>query len=269
MMHRDRTKALFGDSPPPPREHAAYPEGEIIYHLGNRYVVRHGDTVTKYTTFPHGMGRNPEPNEAVALRFIKENTSIPVPKVFSCGWDRITMEYVEGETLRDAWPQLTADQRSAVLDQLKGYISQMRSLNGKVLCRIDGEGALVTGFFTRSGGPFRNMADFHNWLVRVPGALEPQPMFWHQVTAQLNNDHGIVFTHGDIAACNIMIRDGRIVAILDWEAAGWYPEYWDYVNTMSGLDRIDWESLGSRLPSLFDKHYNLEYILMTFIHNIG
>lgn len=25
-----------------------------------------------------------------------------------------------------------------------------------------------------------------------------------------------------------MIKNGRVAAIIDWEMAGWYPEYWEY-----------------------------------------
>lgn len=80
MMRQDRIKALFGDSPPPPRQPAPYPEGDIIYHCNARYIVRHGNTITKYTTSSHGMGANDHSNEALALRFVKAHTTIPVPR---------------------------------------------------------------------------------------------------------------------------------------------------------------------------------------------
>jgi aminoglycoside phosphotransferase (APT) family kinase protein len=38
-----------------------------------------------------------------------------------------------------------------------------------------------------------------------------------------------VFTHGDLAPRNIIVKDGKIAALLDWEVSGWYPEYWEYV----------------------------------------
>ncbi|KAJ4200837.1 hypothetical protein NW759_015752 [Fusarium solani] len=84
MRNKDRTQALDGDSPPPPRQPAPYPEGDVIHHILDRYAVRHGSHVTKYTTSPHGMGGvNGHPNEAVALRFVKTYTTIPVPEVIS------------------------------------------------------------------------------------------------------------------------------------------------------------------------------------------
>ncbi|KAF4973339.1 hypothetical protein FSARC_317 [Fusarium sarcochroum] len=100
MLLRDQRKALFGDSPPLPKKAAPYPEGEIIYRGNDRFVVRHGNTVTKYTTHPDGMGVNHQPSEALVMQFAKEHTTIPVPEVISSDWDRITMEHIEGQTLK-------------------------------------------------------------------------------------------------------------------------------------------------------------------------
>ncbi|OAA43763.1 Protein kinase-like domain protein [Metarhizium rileyi] len=268
-MLKDRTEALFGGSPPPKRLPAPYPEGEIIYDCNNRYVVRHGDNVTKYTTCPHGMGANDEPNEAQALRFIRAHTTIPVPEVISSDWDRITMKFVEGQTLKEAWPVLTHDQRSNILVQLRDYIAQMRALSGIYLGRIDGQGVVVPSIMMRSGGPFRTTTELHDWLVQPPIRSKTQSMYWHQITTQLGTDYPIVFTHGDIASRNIIISEGRIVALLDWEFAGWYPEYWEYVFALRGLDNVDWKTLGQQLPSLFDKRYDLEYILLRFIVSLS
>lgn len=40
--------------------------------------------------------------------------------------------------------------------------------------------------------------------------------------------HEIVFTHGDFRPPNIIVKDGRVSAIIDWELSGWYPEYWEF-----------------------------------------
>lgn len=268
-LQQHRTRAMFGDNPPPLRQPAPFPDGDILHHLYNRYVIRHGDTVTKLTTDVYGFGVNDVPNEALALRFVKAHTTIPVPKLISCDWDRITMEYIEGQTLQQAWRTLTPSQRSGVLAQLSDYIAQMRSVRGIYLGRLNGEGVVVPSTVTRSGGPFQTIGEFHNWLANPLKRPNGKSVYWHQITTQLGADYPIIFTHGDIAARNIMIRDGRIVAILDWELAGWYPEYWEYVYAMKGLDKIDWETLGLHLPSLFVKRYDLEYILMQFVSSLS
>jgi serine/threonine protein kinase len=37
---------------------------------------------------------------------------------------------------------------------------------------------------------------------------------------------GIKFTHGDIKDHNILVdEEGHITGLLDWESAGWYPEF--------------------------------------------
>ncbi|KAL1857518.1 hypothetical protein Daus18300_010276 [Diaporthe australafricana] len=268
-MERDRTRAMFGDNPPPARQPAPFPDGDIIYHCNTRYVIRHGNTITKLTTYGHGFGSNDIPNEALALRFIKAHTTIPVPEVISSDWDRVTMEYIEGQTLRQAWPVLTPSQRSEILTQLSNYIAQLRSLRGTYIGRMDGQGVVIPSIITRSGGPFQNSSELHKWLANPLSRHQAQSMFWRQITAELDADYPIVFTHADIAARNIMIRDGRIVAILDWEFAGWLPEYWEYVFALRGLDNIDWETLGQHLPSLFAKRYDHEYILMGFIMTLS
>lgn len=38
-----------------------------------------------------------------------------------------------------------------------------------------------------------------------------------------------VFTHADIAPRNIMVDEQNVITgILDWEFAGWYPDYWEH-----------------------------------------
>ena len=58
----------------------------------------------------------------------------------------------------------------------------------------------------------------------------------------------IVLTHGDVRQANIMVDvgedgDWRVVGLLGWEAAGFYPEYWGCVkmtNNLTPRDRFDW-----------------------------
>jgi len=59
-------------------------------------------------------------------------------------------------------------------------------------------------------------------------------------------------THGDITRRNILIRvdgedanDVSVVAILDWEQAGWRPEYWETAKFMFGnQNTCEWAILG-------------------------
>lgn len=40
--------------------------------------------------------------------------------------------------------------------------------------------------------------------------------------------HAIVFTHGDLNPRNILAENGKITGIVDWENAGFFPEYWEH-----------------------------------------
>jgi len=36
------------------------------------------------------------------------------------------------------------------------------------------------------------------------------------------------FTHGDVAPRNIMVGEaGNVTGTINWETAGWYPDYWE------------------------------------------
>lgn len=83
-------------------------------------------------------------------------------------------------------------------------------------------------------------------------------MYWHQITLHFGAaDYPVVFTHGDVAAR------------LDWEYAGWMPEYWEYMFALREMDNVDWQKLGCEVPGLFGTRYDLEYILMGYIMRIS
>ena len=74
----------------------------------------------------------------------------------------------------------------------------------------------------------------------------------------MRRDPKIVFSHGDLNLHNIVVKDGDIVALLDWECAGWYPEYWEYIKfcAASLYDR-EWHQFG---PTPFPTTYPDELI---------
>lgn len=67
-------------------------------------------------------------------------------------------------------------------------------------------------------GPFLS-EDAFNDILRC-GAL---PEVVHR------GGHKMVFTHGDLNLRNVLVDShGRLAGIVDWENAGWFPDYWDY-----------------------------------------
>lgn len=204
-------------------------------------VYRHGDKVVK-------LCDPPQLSEAQTMRYVRQNTSLPVPEIYdayigeSSGRGIIIMEYVKGDVLRDVWEHLTSEQQSTILCQLERHLTELRSIKGHLIGPIDGSPCYDPIFSEDSGefGPFKSEAEFNEGLVKAMKLFQENT--WVDQAAKFVRaipPHGIVLTHGDLSPRNILIRGDQIVAILDWEFARFYPEYWEYVKA---LFYPDWQS---------------------------
>ncbi|CZT18479.1 uncharacterized protein RCC_04324 [Ramularia collo-cygni] len=177
--------------------------------------------------------------EVEGHQFVITNTDLPVPRIYRThkwrGHLAIEMEFLPRcTTLKQCWHELSERQREQIADQLSGYIQQLRSLeppparSGRVSATNGGACRDIRVGSVESFGPFENVSAFHCCLR---GGVEPdaaQEIFGEKVADVHRRPYGIRFTHGDLGVQNILIRDGQIVAIVDWECSGWYPEYWEY-----------------------------------------
>ncbi|KAK6856449.1 hypothetical protein PG995_006636 [Apiospora arundinis] len=55
----------------------------------------------------------------------------------------------------------------------------------------------------------------------------------------------LVFTHGDLNPSNIFVRGDEVVGIIDWETAGWYPDYWEYTSAWTVFEALRLENVRS------------------------
>ncbi|KAL9025696.1 MAG: hypothetical protein Q9196_005525 [Gyalolechia fulgens] len=187
--------------------------------------------------------------EAESMRFIRSRTSVPVPKVIDAFVLQdtkhvcILMEYIDGQPLYEVWDTYSKMQKEHVISQLKGFMEELRQIKGSSIGPVDGT-YCVEQFFDGEDqatyGPYESETAFNDGLVR---ALEARGRnTWTAVVARFIRampPHSIVFTHNDLAPRNILVRDGNVVAILDWEFSGFYPEYWEYIKA---LYWPDWQS---------------------------
>lgn len=172
------------------------------------------------------------------MRYVASNTTIPVPRV--CQTRRgvgdeyeIVMNYVRGESLDTAWAKLTHDQRIATCHQLRGYLSQLKRLKGKRIKAVSGGRVTVGLRFPKQGGPFNSEKEFNDFMVEKDNDRTPA-VFKRYARAGLKDNHVMHFAHGDFSLCNILVDGtGRVAAVLDWDRAGWYPEYWDTARMLS------------------------------------
>jgi aminoglycoside phosphotransferase (APT) family kinase protein len=53
------------------------------------------------------------------------------------------------------------------------------------------------------------------------------------------------FTHGDLTSVNIIVREGNLAGILDWEGGGYFPVWWEFTcaGISLGEEDFEWKSL--------------------------
>lgn len=236
-------------------------EETTLHSLFSRKVVRVSENLVVKS------GTNLRCHEAQTLRFIAANTTIPVPKVHDVRWQdgkvlEIVMDYMPGKRLDEAWNTLDLDQKLSIADELHSYLSQLRDLKGDYIGAVDRGKAFIGRRASIEGGPFESELQFNEFilgdLVRsAPGLIR------HYAKFALTDNHEIVFTYADFAPRNILVERGRVTAILDWEDAGWYPEYWEYIKVLQQLKPMpDWPEYLSRI---LPPRYEREYIGMSFL----
>ena len=93
--------------------------------------------------------------------------------------------------------------------------------------------------------PCENESEFHDYLLSFASEVGFKELSEFQEAKNIAQEiltmpHKVVFTHGDLAHHNIMVDNGHVTAFLDWESAGWYPEYWKYTTALRFVRKERW-----------------------------
>ncbi|RYP11796.1 hypothetical protein DL767_010721 [Monosporascus sp. MG133] len=136
-------------------------------------------------------------------------------------------DFVEGVMLYEAWNEPSETEGSAVGVQLRHQINQMRAIGSTFVGIVDGVPAVDARMLKPGGGPFTSEGEWNDILLSC--MVKDSPRALRRIAqSQLRTDYKIVFTHGDLHATSIGVRDGRIVVIIDWEHPGFYPGYVEF-----------------------------------------
>ncbi|KAF8243764.1 kinase-like protein [Wilcoxina mikolae CBS 423.85] len=166
--------------------------------------------------------------EGKILTFLKQHTTIPVPTVYhewiaTNGKYFILLERMPGQTLEAAWPTLENEEKRKIVEK--------------------------TGI---DGGPVYN--DFLFFGTAPHGPMSSNDEIWEAMSAGVNMGLSrlsakaradirdsmpkcdpFTLTHGDLADVNIMVHEGRLSGIIDWELAGYFPVWWEFAAAGIGL----------------------------------
>ncbi|OBT47178.1 hypothetical protein VE00_03455 [Pseudogymnoascus sp. WSF 3629] len=184
--------------------------------------------------------------ESHALR-LAEQLHLPVPHVHEAqttpdGGASIRMDYIPGDNLKDVWPSMTPDQKHDIAIQLRDIIDKMRSLpsESNAIRSCSGGGIRdLRSYFDYSGGPFPDEESFNSFVLDFRPTVTPDAIL-RRLNALPTCNHRLTFCHADLSQHNLIVRDNKIVGLIDWEFAGWFPEYWEYVKFFERPSLRDW-----------------------------
>ena len=110
----------------------------------------------------------------------------------------------------------------------------------------------------RKMGPFSTTNKMMEYLLEPASCdgLTEERFHEHMTRARqlCDRKHRITFTHGDVLPWNLLVDDDfKLSGIIDWESAGWQPEYWEYVTSMRrGKDTWWYQAMNIMCNNEFD-----------------
>jgi aminoglycoside phosphotransferase len=195
-------------------------------------------------------------SEVDSLSFVSSNTTIPSPKPLGsyshADKTYLFMSRLPGKPLSHTLSTLSQDELNVITSELKVMMDGLRSLrfnqfetscfigslNGGP-CRDDlfSSGYESKGPFSTEADMYENIIERWNKNIVRPRITKAEMDFQRRLYAEISGTE-IRFTHADLSPKNILIENGHVSGIVDWEQAGWYPAYWEYVKAM--FANMDW-----------------------------
>lgn len=181
----------------------------------------------------------------------------PVPRVIFYGDHpdtphapvSISMTRVPGKELGQVYEKLSSEDKRSISRELKGYLEVMRGwLNpwgGNRICSLTGSAVRGIRVPNHCAGPFESEEELNEYLIRPSwaGGFSSETKYNNALSVDKRKQkmtHRMVFTHVDLKHHNIMVNEGRITGFLNWESAGWYPEYWDFTTALRFAQEDFW-----------------------------
>ncbi|BCS25457.1 uncharacterized protein APUU_50168A [Aspergillus puulaauensis] len=127
-------------------------------------------------------------------------------------------------------------ERDGFANDIKDCVEQLRKLpnfSPYLICNSLGGAITDHRIPGDTGGPFKTETEFNDHL-----------------SSHLRHFY---FTHSDFHPTNLLVERGRLSAIVDWESAGFRPEYWEFAKAMYGtmgggvMGDIFWRAFGPRV----------------------
>lgn len=195
--------------------------------------------------------------EEVLAMEAARRAGIPVPRVICYGEQLdtphapvfILMTRLPGRESGQVYESLTSAERDTVCFELDPYLSSMRKWEspwgGDRICSSSGTHIRSVRVPFAKMGPFDSEQQMNDYLLYPDGHHiyeheETFPRLKKEIDKLFNDRHRIVYTHGDLKHYNILIHDGHVSGLIDWESAGWYPDYWEFTTALRFVPESSW-----------------------------
>ena len=197
--------------------------------------------------------------DGLAAQNLAHRLAIRVPeirrKITNEDISYIIMNRVDGVTLEQCWTELGWIATITLAFELRKFVRSMREVTSLTA------GGLVTGecnsiwlddYFGlplhATPSDVQSFITFWLQYSQKRSQLSPDPEMHHKnITLTPSLPTRFVFIHQDLAPRNIVIDKERRMWIIDWNSAGFYPLYFEYVGTQSfhcgswnTMDRLRW-----------------------------
>ncbi|KAJ5698657.1 hypothetical protein N7462_000662 [Penicillium macrosclerotiorum] len=210
-----------------------------------------------------------EPN---ALRLVEKHTTIPAPRLVDvgvyAGKTYMIMTCLPGQQLDEVSHLMSYAECDRLADDLADCVAQLRRIPNHTPYRFANTvgGPLCDHRLPNEGpaGPFNNEADFNNYLTSHLECTPDKVLEGQDLT--MRQDHQSYFTHSDFFSMNILVENGRLSGIVDWECAGYMPEYWECIKARRHTHRDPvWAAICRRVfGEAYQKEWEIEKILWRY-----
>ncbi|KAF7902522.1 hypothetical protein EAF00_002425 [Botryotinia globosa] len=202
-----------------------------MWSLGEKYFLK------ERAIHENGYPIKPHSDYAIT-KFLSENSNVPVPK-HMCAWEDSTsywqlMDRVPGITLRKAQHDFTLEQHRTIGTEIAEYLAEARKFTSTKPEAPDGKPLRDHTF----GGEYPHAdlmtADREEWWARTEPRISSRSNMTQEQILKFKESYPLkegakyVLSHGDLDPSNIMVKDGHVTAIIDWEHGGYRPEWWEW-----------------------------------------
>ncbi|TGO83704.1 hypothetical protein BPOR_0604g00020 [Botrytis porri] len=199
-----------------------------IWTIGDNYILK------ERPVLGNARARHVGPDVSIS-KFLCENSTIPVAKDMRQWTDSKSafcmMEKVPGETLWTAGMHMSHGEINVIAKEVVQYLVELRTFTSTKLEAPDGSPIRDVQL-----GPNERIhfvtEDVEEWWARTEHRFNEIFVEYRQnIKDQYPVKGPYVLTHGDLHATNIMVKDGHVTGIIDWEHGGYLPEWWEAIAT--------------------------------------